>query len=1103
MKIYKRRRSSIVFRKLTKGVRFVILFISLSAIAVPALSLAQNISLNLKNAKLEQVLTEIRKQSGYNFFVNAEHLKHVGNVSVNVQNRSVKEVLDVVFKQVPLDYRIEGTSILVQKLDSETRTLESRSTSTQSRMIQGRVTEARNGAVLAGATIQSLPSGIKTMSDEKGDFELQIPRGDDRLVVSYIGMVNFSIPLDDRSFYPIAMTDDETTLEGVVVTGLFNKNKESFTGSSQSFTGEELKTISPTNVIEALSMLTPGLVTVTRNSEGSNPNRLPELLLRGVTSFTNVDQSVNQPLVVRDGTIVSIQDLYDMDINEIESVTVLKDAAAAALYGAKAANGVIVITRKRIAEGQMRVTYNLIGSVQMPDFSDYNLLNPMQKLEYERLAGLYTSTDPLAQYQLDSAYNARYKLIRTGAQTDWMAQPSRIGGTHDHSVRLAGGSMGTRYEFSARFAEVSGVMKGDGRDRYGFGFMLEHYAPRGLSFTNRTTFNRVNSLNSPYGSFSTYAQMNPYDQIYDEYGEYRRLLNWDKENPLYEASLGSYAKDYTQTLSNDFDARWNINENWRVTSHWNISLNQGAQDRFLSPFSAGFRLETDASKRGLLTEQNSRGLGYSGNLMFNYNKLFANESLLSVNAGGTITKNDLRSSAFRGIGFYSDDLAFMKFASRYPDGDRPSGTQDLNTDVGGVFNLNYSHKNRYFVDGVYQISGSSKFGVNNRYGHFWSSGIGWNLHNESFINADVIDLLKVRGSVGYTGKVSFASFQALTTYQYRNDLTYLNGIGAVPISIGNPDLKWERTMNYNVGVDMSFLDRKVNFVADVYLRNTVDLLIDETLAPSTGVTTGKNNLGEMENRGIELRGDVYAIRNSVWAWQLGANLTHNRNKILKISNALQNQNDRNNSVETGAPLPQFVEGESVTALKVVPSGGIDAATGQEIFIKRNGDRTFIYDPLDKIVVGDQTPVISGNLFTTLRYKQLSVVAYLGYTHGGYIYNSTRATKVEGASPMSNADVRVFNNRWKQPGDIALYRDISDSSAPKSTTRFVEKENAISLNRLNIAYDFSSSAVRKLGARKVAVGISMNDLFRLSTVRMERGTTYLYSRGMDFNVNFLF
>lgn len=1093
------------FKPLKRGSKLAAIIFSMSILSVPSLLAAQDISISAKGSSLEQVLKEIRKQSGYSFFLNADLLKNAKTVTINSKNQPLRSVLDAVFETQPLDYKIDGKSILVQpkKISNSTSRSVTDHKISQQEVIGGRVTSDSIGNYIAGATVKALPSGTTVMSDGKGVFKLNLSPGDNKIAVSYLGMQNTVVNIGSQNFIEVRMKSNQVSMEDVVVTGLFTKSKETFTGASQTFSGEELKALAPTSVLEALSMLTPGLVTVAQNREGSNPNRLPDLLVRGVTSFTNTDQSVNQPLIVRDGTVVTLQDLYDMDINEIQSVTVLKDAAAAALYGAKAANGVIVIERKRIAEGKLRVAYNFISSVQMPDFSDYNLLNATQKLEYERLAGLYSSADPTTQYSLDSVYNERFKLIRSGVQTDWMAQPSRVGFTHDHSLRLSGGSQGTRYELSGRFAQVDGVMKGDGRDRYGFGFMLEHYAAHGLSFTNRTTYNRVNSVASPYGSFSTYIQMNPYDQILDEFGNYRKLLNWDKENPLYEASLGSFSRNWTQLLSNDFDARWNINNNFRLTTHWNVSMNQANAEAFTSPFSAAYRSQQDLSKRGSLSEENTKALNYSGNMVLSYNKLFSGDNLLAANAGATITRADSKSSSFRGIGFYADDLAFMKFAARYPDGEKPMGIQDFNTDVSSFLNVNYSIKNRYYVDAVYQMSGSSKFGENNRYGQFWSTGLGWNLHNESFLKSDVINLLKLRTSMGYTGKVNFASYQALTTYQYQNDLAYLNGIGAIPIAIGNPDLKWERTMNYNAGLDVSLWKRRVNLTADVYLRKTTDLLIDKSLAPSTGVTTGKDNLGEMENRGIEVRADAYAIRNDSWSWQLGANLTHNSNKILKISNALERQNEQNNSVDFGVPLPQFIEGESTTTLKVVQSGGIDAATGQEIFIKRNGERTFIFDPLDKIVVGDQTPVILGNLFTTVRYKRLSVAAYLGYRNGGYIYNSTRATKVEGSDPMMNADVRVFEDRWKQPGDITAYRNIADSSDPKLTTRFVEKENTLSLDRFNIGYDFSNKIAKKIGANKLSLVMSMNDLFRLSTVRMERGTTYLYSRGVDFNVNILF
>jgi len=236
---------------------------------------------------------------------------------------------------------------------------------------------------------------------------------------------------------------------------------------------------------------------------------------------------------------------------------------------------------------------------------------------------------------------------------------------------------------------------------------------------------------------------------------------------------------------------------------------------------------------------------------------------------------------------------------------------------------------------------------------------------------------------------------------------------------------------------------------------------------------------------------------------LGANITHNRNKILKISNALKATNDRNNALNTLAPLPQFQEGESTTALKVVRSAGIDPATGKEVFIKLNDDRTFVFDPADKVVVGDLQPKVLGTFYSVLSYKRFTAATYFRFFYDQYIYNTTLASKVEGSNPMFNADYRVFDSRWKKPGDIALYRNIADQSLPYQTTRFVQKENTLTLSRFNLSYELGQQWLKKIRANKASIGVSMNDIFRLSTVQIERGTDYLFSRGFDLNLNIIF
>ncbi|MBR4848688.1 MAG: SusC/RagA family TonB-linked outer membrane protein, partial [Bacteroidaceae bacterium] len=297
-------------------------------------------------------------------------------------------------------------------------------------------------------------------------------------------------------------------------------------------------------------------------------------------------------------------------------------------------------------------------------------------------------------------------------------------------------------------------------------------------------------------------------------------------------------------------------------------------------------------------------------------------------------------------------------------------------------------------------------------------------------------------------------------------------------------------------------DRRLNFTVDAYIRNTEDLLLDKSKAPSTGVTTAMSNLGELQNKGIEFQLDGYVFQTNDFYWRLATTGYMNRNKITKIDKALEEINKQNqeNAYASLAPLPQYAEGESVTALKLVRSAGIDPATGKEIYIKRNGEYTFEYDPADKVLIGDTEPAYTGTFSTNLFWKGFSLYTLFNFRMGAWVYNTTRVSKVEGSDPRYNADQRVFDDRWKQPGDHAIYKDIADSSRPEQTTRFAEKENTLSLGSLNLGYEFSDDVCKRLRIRNLRAGINFTDILRFSTVKIERGTDYLYSQGFELYLN---
>lgn len=1079
----------------------VIMLLGISGLHANVWSQTGRMSVNSRDIEMAEFLKEMQQRTGRMFVFNYDDVKNY-KTTVEATDKTVAEILDIALAGKPLGYEIVDDYVVVFSRPNRQNPAPAPVTG---------VVRDSSGVPLPGVSvvIKGTMQGVAT--DAQGGFSLRVEPGQ-VLVFSFLGKKGVEVVYNGQNQVDVVLEDDAAQVDEVVVTGYFTRSKNSYTGSVKTIRTDELKQVSSTNIISALAALTPGLSVVERSDMGSNPNRTPELLLRGMSSFSDGTSMVNQPTIILDGVEISMTELYDLDINEIEQITVLKDASATALYGSRAASGVIVVERKRLTEGSVRVAYNFTGNVQFPYLRDYDLLNASEKLEYERRAGLYTAKQnqwgtvdlPKEQYRLDQLYNERFQEVARGVDSDWLSQPARTAFSHDHSVRVYGGASNLRYELNGRFNNTQGVMKEDYRRRYGLGFKLEYNMPGVLTVSNRTSWYQIDSKNSPYGSFQDYTRMNPYDRMFDQYGKPNTQLSWENDNPLHEASIGNFSTGTDKTISNTTDLRWDINKLFRITANFNITVADGVGETFLSPDSQRFKTETDISKKGSLELTNSNAVSYAGVLTGAFNKLTDNNSLISVVGGFEIRRNRSSSSLLKGVGYYDDALSFIGQGAGYPSSGGPSGQLGLSAEIGGFVNANYMYNNRYYVDAVYRLSGSSKFGANNRYGHFWSAGLGWNLHNEEFISNETIDLLKLRTSLGYTGKANFDAFQAMTIYHYSSDYEYLNGIGAVPLAIGNDDLRWEREFSWNIGTDISLFDRRLNLTLDLYWKRTKDLVLDESKAPSTGVMTAKSNIGEMENKGIEFQADGMIINRGDFWWQVGISGYANRNKILKISNALKRQNDINDGVTTSnRPLAQYEEGQSISALKVVRSAGIDPATGKEVFYTLDGLRTFEYSPLYKVRVGDTEPTFSGTVSTNIYYKGFSLYVFGSFKWGGYVYNDTRALKVEGGNPRYNADRRVFTSRWTTPGDIAAYKDIANTSAPDFTDRFVEKENVFTLGSVNLGYQFDEKFASRLGLRNLRVGINFTDILRLSSVKIERGTTYLYSNGFEFTLSATF
>lgn len=973
--------------------------------------------------------------------------------------------------------------------------------------VTGTVVDEAEHLPLPGITITASKGDKKiagTTTDVDGEFSLKVPEGV-TLTFSYVGYVTqhhvptFGKPME------IVMVEDQQALEEVVVNGYFTRKKNTFTGAAKSLTGDEILSVSPTNILQAIATLDAGLNIQQNNAMGSNPNNIPDLVIRSTTSLaTNNEVGLNAPLIVIDGVESTVQALYDMNIQDIERVDILKDASATALYGENAANGVIIIERKRVTQAPVRVRYTFTPEMSFADLSSYDLCNAAQKLEFERIAGLYDSTDGSKMKD----YYRKLALISAGRDVDWISKPVRNSFSHTHSLSVTGRGSNLDYNFTADYQDLNGVMKDDGRSRYGMNMYLSYRVKNALVVTLRAGHTNLSTNNSKYGTFSDYIEANPYDSPYDQYGNFSKTLSYNKNNPLYEASLSSFSKTNERTQNVSLDIRYNFRPNLYITAQGAYSTSKSTSDVFLSPDSNRFSSDTPVTQRGSYTLGNLSANNWSAKVIGNWIHNFDKEgTMFTLNLGWEAKRYKSNNSYLTGAGFLSDDLADISYATTYSTSQLPYGGEDLSTSVGGFAAANFIWKNRYIVDGSYRLSGSSKFGADKRTAPFWSVGLGYNLHNESFIrDLGFINLLRVRGSYGYTGSVKFDSYQATSTYFYQINYLHYAGVGAIPMGMANPDLTWQTTKKFNIGLTSTLFSDRVNFNLDYYRENTDDMLIDVSLPPSSGATSVKNNFGRQESNGIEFSLWGKIIQGRDWNWNLSVNGLHSKTTIKEISDALKRKNESNAAVNTEtSPRLQYRENESPTAIYAVRSAGIDPASGKEIFIRPDGTYTYQYNASDQVACGDTNPTLQGTFSSLLQYKDFSLNVNFSYRFGGDMYNSTRMAKVENVNPQNNVDLRAFTDRWKQPGDLAQYLAIQTNGGKSFTytDRFVEKDNELWLSSVTLQYNVPQDVIKPLGLQRLYVSAGAEDLFRITSAKYERGTAYPFSRSVNLSLSLTF
>ncbi|WP_343690767.1 SusC/RagA family TonB-linked outer membrane protein [Chitinophaga sp.] len=1075
------------------------------------------VTISAKNIPLDQAFDQLSNQTGYTFFYNNKDVRKLGKVDVAIKNVSLETALGQLLKGLPLNWHIVDKTVVIK--------------ATTPSHVQDTVKEI-NGIVrnrinepLPRVSIRVGNEVYQTNND--GEFKLKVTDDDAPITFSFIGYQSaiYRATQARNGRLNVILEDAKIGLSEVVVNGYQEIHRDNYTGTAVVVSGEKLKELSPQNLLQGMQMVDPSFKILNNNFNGSNPNSMPVINVRGSSALPtgsdgilrrdNISSSVNLPAFILDGYEVSLEKVFDLDMNRIASVTLLKDAAATAIYGSRAANGVLVITTKVPANGKLQVTYNHETNINGPDLTDYHVLNASQKLQYEVQAGVYDADQQkVPQDALDALYYEKLKNVVGGVNTYWLSQPLRTAVGQKHGVYLQGGAEHFRYGIDLRYQTRPGVMKGSSRDQYSGGMNFSYNLSNRIKFQNELTITQVKAKESPYGSFADYVKTNPYYRMTNDNGlVLRELETWSDRNgdggayqydyvlnPLYNSTLSSFNHNNYAEVIDNFAAEFELAKGLRVRGQMSLTTRQTNGDAFLSPLANEyyFYAASETDQKGSYTSSNTKETYWDGNIRLNYVKQLHDHSINLV-AGANIRTELADYSSFTAVGFPNDRFTSVGFAKGYADGAHPSSNIEKSRLFGDFISTNYSYKDRYLMDATLRTDGSSKFGTDKRLAPFWSLGVGWNLHKEAWFDNTAISQLRLRFTTGVTGSVQFSPYLSRTTYSYDQTNWYSSGIGAIVDNYGNKSLGWQKTRSTDFGFDLGLFKDRIFLSPRIYYKLTKDLLADISLAPSTGFGSYKENLGDMENRGIELSMRAVVVQNKDWGVNIYANLVHNTNKIVRISNSLEAYNDKvnqqqaNNPNYKGVPLLRYKEGQSYDAIYAVRSLGIDPQNGKEIFVKQNGTLTYQWDARDVRVVGDATPFAQGSFGGTFHYRKFMMSLNFQTEFGGDMYNQTLVDRVENANPRYNVDSRVFAEKWKQPGDRTFYKSITDWGQTQVSSRFIQPNNVLSLQSIYCSYDL------RIVKQLVRLGVTANDILRWSSVEQERGIDYPFARSITFSL----
>jgi len=943
-------------------------------------------------------------------------------------------------------------------------------------IISGTVTDEK-GDPIPGVNIFVRNTSTGTISEFNGNYRLAAPKDAEYIVYSYIGYQTVEEPINNRNIIDIVLKEDAQELEEIIVTGYSSQKKADVIGSISSLNPEVVKDMPITGLDQALQGQVPG-VSVTQSS--GTPGGGIMVRIRGNSSIS----SSNRPLYIVDGIPVrdgglstrsfggqSDNALATLNPNDIESIEILKDASAKSIYGSRAANGVVIITTKR-GKADTPTTFDIdVQRGVIDPTNTLEVLSASELLQLQREALINAGEDP---------DDAGIPGVTDAIDTDWQKEVMRQAIVQQYQLSTRGGSEKTQFYISAAYRDEEGVMLNNDFKRGTLAANIDHQPTKRLSFglnlnLARTRNNRVKGDNFLDGVYNAALTSLPYYQPYDEEGRlyapgdagYAGFPNF---NPVGQAIEPRF-DTFTTRILGGISARYEIIPNLYFTTKFNVDYFSTIEDQFEPTTSAigGFLQSVGQQGYGIYSTTESSTL--LNNNVLSYNTSIGDQHEIGALLGTEFISRTSRSGSTVGILFPSDDFTYLTSAGLILDGSSFLVNSGLISFFGEV---NYKFRGKYLAKASVRYDGSSRFGENRKYGLFPAFSVGWRVSEEQLLDQfSWLDAFKLRASYGITGNERIGDFQYLGTW---GATTAYNGIPAVgPANLGNPNLGWEQTAEFDVGADLAFLAGRIQIIFDYYYNYTTDLLSNETLPFTTGFGSILGNIGEVSNEGLELTLSTVNIDNKIkWATQF--NISTNQNIVRKLASdelqfrGYQTFTGSTHIISLGKPLGTFWGLEYL---------GVDPGTGNAIYHDKDNDGE-ITDK-DGTIIGDAQPDFFGGMTNTFTFGGFDLSVFLQYSYGNEMINYGNTTLLNSGEEINNNQSKEALKRWTQEGDIATIPkyEFGNTFNNRFSSRFVEDASYLRLKNVTIGYSLNEQTLSRLRLKRLRIYASGTNVWTLT------------------------